>query len=271
MASPILSSNRQFAPDAAIDANASTIAAADLGNLSTAPGAPSGTVADVFTYPGVILKTASLVVVAFLVAFPGYLYPNSLFAFGAMIGAAVIGLVLAFMRNTPPILAFLFAVLEGYALGAYSRIIELAYDVPGAALQALLATAVTFGVVLALYASGRVRYTPKMQKFLLIGMVSYALFSLVNILIMVFGGTEYGWGLRSDVTIMGIPLGILIGVFAVILACVSLIADFDFVENAVKSRQPAKLEWKAAFGITLTIVWLYLEFLRIIAIFGGRR
>ena len=79
------------------------------------------------------------------------------------------------------------------------------------------------------------------------------------------------WGMRTGADIMGIPLGVFIGAFAVVLACVSLVADFDFIENAVKNGAPKHVEWKAAFGLVLTLVWLYIEFLRIIAILFGRR
>ena len=73
--------------------------------------------------------------------------------------------------------------------------------------------------------------------------------------------------LRTTLTM----LGVIIGVAAVLIACVSLIADFDFIENAVKNGAPKEIEWKAAFGLILTLVWLYIEFLRIIAILFGRR
>jgi len=109
-----------------------------------------------------------------------------------------------------------------------------------------------------------------MRKFLLIGGISYLAFSLVNLGYMIFSDSNAAWGLRSEVMLGPVPLGVALGAFAVILACVSLIADFDFIENAVKNRAPEHVEWKAAFGLILTLVWLYIEFLRIIAILQGR-
>jgi len=141
---------------------------------------------------------------------------------------------------------------------------------PGPGVQALLATFITFAVCLYLYRSGKVRYTSKMRKFLLIGGISYLAFSLVNLGYMIFSDSNAAWGLRSEVMLGPVPLGVALGAFAVILACVSLIADFDFIENAVKNRAPEHVEWKAAFGLILTLVWLYIEFLRIIAILQGR-
>jgi uncharacterized YccA/Bax inhibitor family protein len=92
---------------------------------------------------------------------------------------------------------------------------------------------------------------------------------------MIFGSSDGlndgGWGLRSSIMVGPIPLGVIVGLFAVFLACISLIGDFDFIENGVKNGLPDWVEWKAAFGLILTLVWLYIEFLRIIAILFGRR
>ena len=85
-----------------------------------------------------------------------------------------------------------------------------------------------------------------------------------------FSDSNSAWGLRSDAMIGPVPLGVALGAFAIILACVSLIADFDYIENAVKGGAPRSVEWKAAFGLVLTLVWLYIEFLRLIAILTGR-
>ncbi len=125
--------------------------------------------------------------------------------------------------------------------------------------------------MLFLYRSGKVRYTSKMRRVLMIAGLSYLVFCLFNLGYMLFSGSDSAWGLRSGYEIMGIPLGLIIGIAAVIIACISLIADFDFIENAVKNGAPKEIEWKAAFGLILTLVWLYIEFLRIIAIVFGRR
>ena len=154
---------------------------------------------------------------------------------------------------------------------AITTFVETRFEVPGAGLQALVATFATFAVVLALYRSGKVRYTSKMRRFLMISGLAYLVFCLFNLGYMVFSGSDSAWGLRSGAYIGPVPLGVVIGIVAVIIACVSLIADFDFIENAVKNGAPKEVEWKAAFGLILTLVWLYIEFLRIIAILFGRR
>ena len=84
---------------------------------------------------------------------------------------------------------------------------------------------------------------------------------------MIFGGANGNpWGLRGDVTIAGIPLGVILGVFVVILAAYSLVLDFDFIQRGVNNKAPAKYGWTGAFGIMVTVVWLYLELLRMFAI-----
>ena len=198
------------------------------------------------------------------------MFPNTLAMWTTAIAAFVLSLVIIFQKKANPALIALYAIAEGYFLGAITVWVETLFDVPGAGLQALIATFVTFAVCLILYRSGKVRYTSKMRKFLLIGGISYLAFSLVNLGYMIFSDSNGAWGLRSDAMIGPVPLGVALGAFAVILACVSLIADFDFIENAVKNGAPAHIEWKAAFGLILTLVWLYIEFLRIIAILTGR-
>ncbi|WP_062136066.1 Bax inhibitor-1/YccA family protein [Demequina aestuarii] len=269
MASPAFSTNSAFKPGATYHQNGKAVSASDLQHQFDQPDAgPIDT--GRMSYEGVITKTAGMVVLAGLLAIPGYMFPNIGLTIGAGVVGFVLSLVLIFKKVTPPALAIAYAAVEGYFLGGITTFIETNYNAPGAGLQALIATACTFAVCLWLYHSGRVRYTPKLQKFLMIGGISYIAFSLVNVGMMIFGGTDSAWGLRTQIDVFGIPLGVLIGAFAVILACVSLIGDFDFVENGVKNGLPAHYDWKAAFGIVLTLVWLYIEFLRIIAILQGR-
>ena len=120
-----------------------------------------------------------------------------------------------------------------------------------------------------LFTSGRVRVTNQFNKVLLIGLISYGLFSVVNLMLILFTDIG-GWGLRSEVTVMGIPLGVLVGAVAVFLASMSLIADFDGIKRGVEGGADSKYEWAGAFGLVVTLVWLYIEFLRILAILRGR-
>lgn len=269
MASPVFSSGKEFQPNAKFDQMNQPVTAEQLQAQFDLPSATPAQM-DRMTYEGTINKTALIVIGTIIAAAPGYLFPNTLAMYGAAIVAFVLSLVIIFQKKANPALIALYAIAEGYFLGAITTWIETAFNVPGAGLQALIGTFVTFGVCLALYRSGKVRYTNKLRKFLLIGGLSYLAFSLVNLGYMIFSDSSSAWGMRSDVMLGPVPLGVALGAFAIILACVSLIADFDFIENAVKNGAPRHIEWKAAFGLVLTLVWLYIEILRLIAILSGR-
>ncbi|MGC4174531.1 Bax inhibitor-1/YccA family protein [Demequina sp.] len=270
MASPVFSSGKEFQPNARFEQMNQPVSADQLQAQFDLPSAtPEQT--NRMTYEGVVSKTAIIAVGAFIAAVPGYLIPNVLAMYASALVAFVVSLVIIFRKKNSPALIAIYAVTEGYFLGALTTFIETRFEVPGAGLQALVATFATFAVVLALYRSGKVRYTSKMRRFLMISGLAYLVFSLFNLGYMIFGSSGSAWGLRTDVMVGPVPLGVVIGIAAVLIACVSLIADFDFIDNAVKNGAPKEIEWKAAFGLILTLVWLYIEFLRIIAILFGRR
>ncbi len=255
-------------------AGAMTADAATLENLYAAPSATSVDTGRL-TYDDVIVKTAGLLAVLVVAAAATWTFAPQLAIVGMVVGL-VLGLVNAFKRNPSPALIVAYAIAEGVFLGGISYFVnratsgrpgpELAMD--SVVLQALLATGATFVAALLLFKSGKVRVTPKSTRFFLIALGGYAMFSLVNLALMWFGEMD-GWGLRSEVSVMGIPLGVIIGIFAVGLASYSLIMDFDAVKRGVEQGAPAKMAWTAAFGLVVTLVWLYLEFLRILAILRG--
>lgn len=276
MASPVFSNGKEFQPNATFDQMNAPVSAEQLQQQYNMPSA-TPTQMDRMTYEGTVTKTALIALGTGLAAFPGYMFPSYLGMWVGSIAAFVLSMVIIFQKRSNPTLIALYALAQGYALGAITTFVETSFNAPGAGLQALTATLVTLFVVLALYRSGKVRYTSKMRRFLLIAGTAYLVFCLVNLGYMIFGNSGTAFGLRSDVEIgpigpiPAIPLGVIIGIFAVLIACVSLIADFDFIENAVKGGAPKHIEWKAAFGLIVTLVWLYIEFLRIIAIMFGRR
>jgi uncharacterized YccA/Bax inhibitor family protein len=151
--------------------------------------------------------------------------------------------------------------LEGLFLGGLTRILDTQY--PGVGLQAVVGTLSVFAVTLLLFKSGKVRATPKAMRFFMIAIAGYALFSLVNLVMMLTGVTQEPFGLRSGI------FGVLIGVFAIGLAAFSLIMDFTSIEAGVRSGAPQRFSWTAAFGLTVTLVWLYVEIIRLLAILRG--
>ena len=183
------------------------------------------------------------------------------------IGAGIVGFVLAlvntFKREPSPALILAYAAVQGIFVGGISAWYEAIN--PGIVGQAVLATFVVIGVTLALFVSGKVRASKKATKVFLIAMVGYLVFSLVNMGLMLFGVNDDPWGMRS-MEIMGIPLGVILGVLVVIMAAYSLVLDFDFIQQGVRNRAPKKYEWTGVFGIMVTVIWLYLEILRMLAV-----
>jgi uncharacterized YccA/Bax inhibitor family protein len=210
------------------------------------------------TYDDVIVKTGGLLAIVVVAGAANWFLLGGNLAVtiaGALVGF-VLALVNSFKKEPSPALIMAYAAAEGVFLGGISGVFELMY--PGIVLQAVLATGATFVASLVLFRSGAVRVTPKLTRFVLIALVGYALFSLVNLGIMLFGSGDDAWGLRSSVEIMGIPLGVFIGIFAVGLAAICLIMDFDAIKRGVERGVPAKFAWSAAFGLLVTLVWLYI-------------
>ncbi|MFJ4224357.1 Bax inhibitor-1/YccA family protein [Microbacterium sp. NPDC089695] len=186
------------------------------------------------------------------------------------LGGFVLAMVITFTsrKKVRPALIFAYAAFEGLFVGGISAFFEMIW--PGIVFQATLATVSVVGVTLALFASGKIRASKKATKIFMIAMVGYLVFSVLNLILMWTGVLPAGqaFGLYSA-TIMGIPLGLIIGVLVVIMAAYSLVLDFDQIQQGVRNGAPRKYGWLGAFGIMVTVVWLYVEILRIIAIVRG--
>lgn len=178
--------------------------------------------------------------------------------FVGFIGGLVLGFVNALRKKVSPALVMIYSLMEGLLLGGFSLMFEAVY--PGIVLQAVTATIIVFATILALYSSGKVRATPKMTRFFMIATISYMVFCLVNIVSSAF----FDFEMRGDISIMGIPLGLIIGLFAVLLATYSLLLDFTNASEAIKMGMPERESWRIAFGLIASLVWLYVEILRVL-------
>ncbi len=181
----------------------------------------------------------------------------------AMIAGFVLALVNIFKKKPSPVLVLAYAAVQGVFVGGITSFFEFMY--PGIAMQAVLGTFVVIGVTLALFASGKVRASKRATKIFLVAMVGYVVFSLLNVVLMLTGVNDQPFGLRSA-EIFGIPIGLILGVLVILLAAYSLVLDFDRIKTGVERGAPRIYGWSAAFGIMLTVVWLYLEILRLLAI-----
>ncbi|PPF19722.1 hypothetical protein C5B92_01660 [Rathayibacter sp. AY1A4] len=211
---------------------------------------------DRMTVEDTLAKTALAFVVLLAGAAVGWFVPGLMLP--AVLVALVLGIVNAFKKQPSPALILGYAATQGIAVGAISKFFESAYA--GAVVQALMATVIVIGVTLALFMNGKIRTSPKLNKIFFIGMISYAVFSLVNLGLGLFG-VGGGFGLRTGF------IGIVIGLIAVALATYSLVMDFEFIQQGVRNRLPRIYGWTGAYGILVTVVWMYLEILRLVAIF----
>jgi len=256
--------NEAFSSQGAVAA-AQDISAQQLDEIYNRPSAPVQ--GEVMTVENTIQKTVFAFAVLLVGAAVGWLTAPAIpFLW---IGAGLVGFVLAliniFKKEPSPALVLAYSAAQGVFVGGISAFYEQQF--PGIVLQAVIATLVVVGVTLALFASGKIRASKRATKIFLIAMIGYAAFSVVNIFIMLFGGANGNpWGLRGDFEIFGIPLGVVLGVFVVILAAYSLVLDFDFIQKGANNKAPAKYGWTGAFGIMVTVIWLYLELLRMLAI-----
>lgn len=260
---PAFSRNPAFGAPGALATN-QVMTPAELQEMYNAPTAGSQDT-DRMTYEDTIRKTVLSFVILLATAALGWVItPVTIIplVIGALVGL-VLGLVNAFKKEPSPPLILAYAAAQGLFVGGISVIFEQLYE--GVVTQAVLATLVVVGVTLALFANGKIRASKKATKVFMIAMVGYMVFSLVNLGLMAFGVNDNAFGLRSE-PIFGIPLGVIIGVFVVIMAAYSLVLDFDFIQRGVNNRAPRKYGWSGAFGIMLTVVWLYVELLRIFAI-----
>ena len=237
----------------------------DAVTLEQMYGGPTATTRDTgrLTYDDVIVKTGGLLALLVVVAAATWQLAPGLWIVGAIVGLGL-GLVNAFKKSPSPALITAYVVAQGVFLGGISAFYAQAFR-PGVVPQAVLATFSVFGVALFLFRSGRVRVTPKFTKFLLIAMGGYVAFSLLN-LVLSFALPSSG----SFGPLRGGTLGVVVGLVAVGLAAASLIVDFDSIKRGVEQGVPAKFAWSAAFGLIVTLVWLYLELLRLAAMFSGR-
>jgi uncharacterized YccA/Bax inhibitor family protein len=276
-------------PPAAVGTQAATAqhqgvdaaAQAQLEGMYAAPAAGARET-DRMTVEDTVWKTVGLFAILLVGAVAGWIWtmssvtvanpsPNVLpWIVGALVGF-VLSMVVIFTsrKKIRPGLIFAYAAFEGLFVGGISAFFEFLY--PGIVFQATLATLSVVGVTLALFASGKVRASKKATKIFMIAMIGYLVFSLINVGLMLFNVPIAGgaFGMLSTIKIMGIPLGVIIGIFVVIMAAYSLVLDFDSIQQGVRNGAPRQYAWLGGFGIMVTVVWLYVEILRILAILRG--
>ena len=180
----------------------------------------------------------------------------TIYALGGAIGGFILAMVTVFKKTWSPVTAPLYALVEGFFLGAISAVFELKY--PGIVFQAVVLTFGTLGALLAAYRSGLIRATENFKLGVVAATGGIALVYLVSMGLRLFG---------KDIPLIhesGL-VGIGFSLFVVVIAALNLVLDFDFIESGVEAGAPKYMEWYGAFGLMVTLVWLYIEFLRLLA------
>jgi len=221
------------------------------------------TLDDVLTKTAITLGTVVVVAILAIWATSNLgLTQASFYTVGLICGIATIifPFVAAARRKVGPALAITFAVLEGVFIGAISLLFESVYE--GIIFQAVLSTFVAAALTLAAFHFGKFRLTTRMRKIVMISMMAYVGVALLNLVLYLFG---INLGLfPGPYQSAGIWAWVAAGV-GVVLAVLSLVDDFQYVEQGIANRAPASESWRAAYGLTVTMVWLYVNLLRILS------
>lgn len=218
------------------------------------------------TIDDVLTKTAVLLGILVLTAAAAWLFIPPALVYPAIIGSGLVGFVLSFLvvmrRKVNPVLAGIFAVVEGVFVGMMSMLFETLY--PGIVATAVFSTFVAAALTLGAYKVLNVRVRGLVAKVAVIGTIAFAIAMLAN-----FGLSFVGidLGLRAGLTGPVGWLPIVVSGIAVVLCVLNLFLDFQYIEHGVQMGAPANESWRAAFGLMVTLVWLYVELLRILSYF----
>ena len=218
------------------------------------------------TIDDVVMKTTGLFAIVVVVAAIAWQLTPQLgvvLMLGGIAATLVLGLVIAFKKTISVPLIVAYAVFEGVLVGAISNFYATAFDEPGTPVfrgivaQAILATLSVFAGMLIAYKTGIIKVTEKFRRIVTMAVIGYAIFARINLGSALFTGTRFGIGGTG-------ALGIRISLFAIGLASAMLALDFDSIDRAIAAGAPEKYSWLLAHGLIVTLVWLYLEILRLL-------
>jgi uncharacterized YccA/Bax inhibitor family protein len=218
---------------------------------------------DAMTINGVVNKTGLALLLLIISA--SVTWSDPALAGLAIIGF-VVGIVAAIVTFIKPTLAYItvpiYAISQGLVLGALSRVFEMRY--PGIAVQAIFLTFGTLGSLLLAYISGLIKATENFKLGVFAATGAIGVVYLINFVMSFFGS---GIGVIHSSS----PMGILFSLGVVVIAALNLVLDFDFIEEGAENGAPKYMEWYGAFGLLVTLIWLYLEILRLLAKLSSRR
>jgi uncharacterized YccA/Bax inhibitor family protein len=231
---------------------------------STFRGLPRVAAGEAMTLQGTVNKTGLALLI--LIAAAAFVWNSPLsvampLVFVGLVGGLIVALITVFKNTAAPFTTPLYAVFQGLLLGGISKIYEMKYE--GIVINAVGLTFGTLAVLLAVYSTGLIRPSENFKLGVLAATGAIGVVYLVTMVLGFFGKSVpyiHGSG----------PVGIAFSLFVVGLAAMNLVLDFDFVERGAAGQAPKYMEWVGAFGLIVTLVWLYLEILRLLAKLQGR-
>ena len=219
------------------------------------PSAPPTAADRPMTIDDVVTKTAATLGTTVVVGgLSAAFLPPGVALLGAIVGL-VLALIISFRQSTNPALILGYAAAEGVFLGAITKVID--FLVPGVAVQAVIGTVVVFATMLVVYRTGAVKVTPRLTKWIIGATMGAAAIMLLNLLMSFFG---LNLGIRGNG-----PLAIVVSLVFIGIAAFNLLLDFDQADRAIRAGAPARFAWFIAFGLMVTLVWLYVEILNLLA------
>lgn len=216
---------------------------------------------DTMTVYGTAAKTTLLLLLCFLSAGLSWYSGSALMLYGGMISGFILAMVTIFKPNLSPITAPLYSVAQGLFLGAISVLFNAAY--PGIAIQAIALTFGVLAIMLAVYLTRIVQVTDHLKTGIIAATGGIALVYFASIILSFFG-------IQVPFIAGNGLFGIVFSLFVVAIAALNLVLDFDFIEKNARANAPKVMEWYSAFAIMVTLIWLYMEILRLLAKFRSR-
>ena len=223
-----------------------------------------GVGAEKMTIEGTVNKTAMSLLLLLATAFYTWINPSPALMIFGCIGGFIMALITIFKKTWAPYTVSGYALLEGLALGGISRIFEMQY--PGIASQAIF---LTFGILAALllaYKTGVIKPTENFKLGVFAATGGIAIMYFISFIMSFFGS---GMAILNPNNASMLSVGF--SLFVVVIASLNLVLDFDFIEEGAESGAPKYMEWYGAFGLLVTLIWLYLEILRLLAKLQSRR
>ena len=232
----------------------------DKSNYSDAPWWDN-VESNLMTIEGVAEKTGILLLITAATAMvTAFSMPESFsLIYIGLFGGFIIAMVVIFTGSMNPSLICAYAALEGLALGGVTWIFEVGLELPGIGILAALLTFMILGAMIMIYRAGLIAWDRNTQIAVTSALVAILLIYIVSII-----GSFSGWYHVPYIHSAG-PIGIGFSLFVVGIGALCLVADFDFIEKGVERGAPKQLEWRAAFGLMVTLIWLYLEILKLLA------